>query len=261
MNLYDYAVSYLKEQTGNLVDDSVLNDYFKVSKAVSLDEAFERGVASVNDNNKRTMANSIAYFNPARKAVIDKVLCDLKLDEVVKKYGDDVERLWHDLCSQCVNSTQIIGGAWYKFAKNIITLALYLSQFRDIDELYAEFEKAVSSEEKIKLINTVSVQVSQWGFAMASNWIKDMGMTGYCKPDQHVRAIIDGIYQTGEDEKAVFEKAVDVANHCNVSALNWTDCCSLSVRVTFIKTNMNTLKNHIKEMSRILLRSSSHNKA
>lgn len=218
MNLYDYAVSYLKEQTGNLVDDSVLNDYFKVSKAVSLDEAFERGVASVNDNNKRTMANSIAYFNPARKAVIDKVLCDLKLYEMVKKYGDDVEKLWHDLCSQCVNSTQIIGGAWYKFAKNIITLALYLSQFRDIDELYAEFEKAVSSEEKIKLINTVSVQVSQWGFAMASNWIKDMGMTGYCKPDQHVRAIIDGIYQTGEDEKAVFEKAVDVANHCNVSA-------------------------------------------
>lgn len=61
MNLYDYAVSYLKEQTGNLVDDSVLNDYFKVSKAVSLDEAFERGVASVNDNNKRTMANSIYY--------------------------------------------------------------------------------------------------------------------------------------------------------------------------------------------------------
>lgn len=159
LNLYDYAVSYLKEQTGNMVDDAVLADYFEVSKAKSLDEAFARGVASVIDANKPNMANPIAYFKPERKTAIDKILCDLKLDAVVKKYGNNVEKLWHDLCSQCVNSTQIIGGAWYKFAKNIITLAAYLSKFSDIDELYDEFEKAVTPEEKIKLVNAVSAQV------------------------------------------------------------------------------------------------------
>ena len=52
---------------------------------------------------------------------------------------------------------------------------------------------------------------------MTSNWIKDMGVTGYCKPDQHLLAIIDGIYQTGSHEKDVFIKTVEVAEQCNVS--------------------------------------------
>lgn len=218
MNLYDYAVSYLKEHTKNLVNDAVLDDYFEVHKASSLDEAFKRGVVSVNDNNKRTMANPIAYFRPEHKAAIDTILCNFKLNTVRAKYGNDVEELWKDLCSQCVpDSEQSPKGAWYKFARNIITLGAYLSEFSDIDELYQEFEKAESPEEKIKLVNKVSAQVSQWGFAMASNWIKDMGMTGYCKPDQHIRAIIDGIYQTGDNMKTVFKKVIEVANQCNVS--------------------------------------------
>lgn len=220
MNLYDFSVDYLKKHTTGLTD-SVLDGYFKVSKVSSLDKAFERGVASVNDNNKKTMANPIAYFRPARKAAIDKVLCGFKLESVRKKYGDDVEKLWKDLCNQCVpDSEQSPNGAWYRFAKNIITLAAYLSEFRDIDELYAVFEKADSPEEKIQLVDTVSSRVAQWGFAMASNWIKDIGLTGYCKPDRHICAIIDGIYQTGDDEKAVFKKVIEVAKQCNVPPFN-----------------------------------------
>lgn len=217
MNLYDYAVYYLKKHTVGLTD-SILNEYFKVNKAESLDEAFKRGVASVNDNNRRTMANPIAYFKPDRKAAIDKVLCGLSLNAVRAKYGDDVNKLWNDFCTQVVpNSEQSPRGAWYKFAENIITLVAYLSEFRDIDELYAVFEKAQSVEEKINLINTVSAKVKWWGFAMASNWIKDMGMTEFCKPDQHVRAIINGIYQTGENEKKIFAKVIEIAKKCNVS--------------------------------------------
>lgn len=216
MNLYEYAVDYLKKHTEGL-NDSVLKEYFKVNRASSLDEAFKRGVASVNDNNKRSMANPIAYFKPARKVAIDKVLCGLNLNAVREKYGNDVNRLWNDLCNEANIPDSKRNGAWHKFAENIITLAAYLSGFKDIDELYAVFKKADSVEEKIELVNTVSARVAQWGFAMASNWIKDMGMTGYCKPDQHVRAIIDGIYQTGQNEKAVFKKVIEIAKECSVS--------------------------------------------
>lgn len=218
MNLYNFSVDYLKEHAKGLTD-SVLDDYFKVYKASSLDEAFERGVVSVNDNNKRTMANPIAYFRPERKSAIDKVLCDFRLESFLEKYENDVDKLFDDLCSQCVpDSEQSRKGAWYKFAENIITLTEYLSRFRDIDELYKMFEKADSAEEKTELVNTISAKVKYWGFTMTSNWIKDMGIMGFCKPDRHVCAIINGIYQTGKNEKDVFVKVIEVAEQCNVSS-------------------------------------------
>ncbi len=217
MNLYEYAVDYLKNHTEGLTD-SILNEYFKVNKVSSLDEAFRRGVASVVDSNRKTMANPIAYFKPNRKAAIDDVLCGFGLNAMRTKYGDDVNKLWNDFCTQVVpDSEQSPRGAWYKFAENIITLMAYLSGFKDIDDLYAVFGNAKDVNAKIKLINTVSAKVRWWGFAMASNWIKDMGMIGFCKPDQHVRAIIDGIYQTGQEEKDVFTKVIEIAEECNIS--------------------------------------------
>ena len=205
MNLYNYAVHYLKEHTKNsdgsvMLTDSVLKSYFEVHKASSLDEAFMRGVASINDADKRSLGNSILYRNPERKAVIDKVLCDLSLQAVREKYTDNVEKLWHDLCSAVVAEAKP-NGAWYRFAKNIISIVNFLSEFNDIEELYALLENAVSTEDKIKLADYIASKIDLWGFIMANNWIKDMGMTCFCKPDSHVTAIIDGIYQTGTGEK------------------------------------------------------------
>ncbi|MDE6679376.1 MAG: hypothetical protein K2K02_10095 [Ruminococcus sp.] len=93
----------------------------------------------------------------------------------------------------------------------------FLSESNDIDELYALLENAVSFEDKIKLENYIASKIDWWGFTMANNWIKDMGMTSFCKPDQHVTAIIDGIYKTETDEKNVLIKVLEVANECKVS--------------------------------------------
>lgn len=215
MNLYEYAVDYLKKHTDGLTD-SILEEYLKVNKADSLDEAFSRGVASVVDTSKQFMANAISYSDPQRKTAIDNVLCGLNLKKFRKKYGNDVDRLFNDLCN-AVNVPANPKGAWYKFAKNIITFADYLSEFKDIGDLYSAFDNAKDVNAKIKLVNTVSARISQWGFAMASNWLKDMGMTGFCKPDRHVLAIIDGIYQTGQNEKNIFAKVIEIAEECGVT--------------------------------------------
>ena len=219
MNLYDYAVKYLKEHTKDsdgsvLLTDSVLDSYFEVHKASSLDEAFSRGVASINDADKRSLANPIS--SRKRKAVIDKVLCDLSLQEVRKKYNGNFEKLWHDLCN-AVGAEVKPNNAWYKFAKNIISIVNFLSEFNDIDDLYALLENAVSEEDKIKLANYIASKIDWWGFPMANNWIKDMGMTDFSKPDRHVTAIIDDIYQTGENSENVFMKVREVAYECNVT--------------------------------------------
>lgn len=218
MNLYDFAVDYLKKHTVGLTD-SILDEYFKVDKASSLDEAFKRGVVSLsNDNGLRT-------------AAIDKMLCGLSLKAVSEKYGGKIAELCTDLCSAADvrDSERSVKHEYYKFAGSIIKLAEYLSEFRDIDELYAVFEKADSLEEKVKLIKTVSKRVlifvypSKARFPKASNLIKNMGMTGYCNPDCYMCLsiyYIYGIILSGRNTiipfVMAFEKVIEVAEECNV---------------------------------------------
>lgn len=137
---------------------------------------------------------------------------------------------------------------WLQYAKGIISGAKYLSQFKNYNEFKKtcdDFDSSDITREAYSLL--LSTKIDNMGFAIACNWLKELGYKNYPKPDIHMRDISYAFGLIDEKKKDIdfFETMVKGERACNVGPYKLDKLWWLICSGNFYRYNKQ-LKNHQK---------------
>ncbi len=204
MNLYNIGVQYLKENIPCLNKTEnwckFIDFYFSKPDYSSLDNVF---FEIPNSMYSQRRGKYIQY--PNNEDAIMKILhgnsnkriCDFQY--IHAQYGDNYQRLVDDLQKEIgfkINNKNPNLNSWVIFAKSICSAAAFLSQFHNYESLAACCSKE-SPTERLEVADEILKQRGAGcnQLVMTLNWLKDIGMPGYIKPDIHLCRIIIGVFK------------------------------------------------------------------
>lgn len=209
--LYMDAIQYLKDSTVGLTDE-ILDCYLQCNEVSSLDWAFTVAVRCIPDIYKPKRKRFEQDSNYMDK--IHRILSrhndgfqeetPLELEYVLEKYvGNDYENqaAFEDALLNHLSFDDKMDTFTKKvvgiYANIVCGIAQYLSEFSDSCDMFnhfSRFDDTKRNSMKCKLVKEIqnashgSYKIREsWGFALAANWLKDIGMDDYCKPDKFIK--------------------------------------------------------------------------
>lgn len=113
------------------------------------------------------------------------------------------------------------GSLWPLFAKATLSGAQFLSQFASGPE-FIEWVRVFDADDRKRaaLPMLLSQEINGFGFALACDFLKELGFTNFAKPDVHVKALVRGLElsSTTANDYAVFKAVVRIASNCGKTA-------------------------------------------
>jgi len=178
--VYEFSYNYLVEISKDYVTKEQINDFISnpdTRNCSTFEDAFELGMAILQ--NFRSLRNVIKFAE--RKEDIKKEIRFPNLDDISKL--DPVE-----LSNVFIKKYNANGKCdWVNYCKGIVSMAKFLNGFKSYDEFKALcnlFDTNVISRAAFALY--LKERIHNMGFAMACNWLKELGYSSYAKPDTHM---------------------------------------------------------------------------
>jgi len=207
--LYEYSYDYLVSKIGQSALEQKLNHY-RHHKAETMEDLFWYLLNSLT--NKVGMRATIGDID-----VLGDYLFCFDPFQTHDHYKDDWEKLFKEIHDNCTPpgpmNIKNKNSYWVIFSKGILSGAEFLSQF----ESYDAFDEFVNSF----AFNDLSIaalpllldqEVFGMGFPIASDWLKEIGYSNYCKPDTHTIDILFGVgVASAQDNYTVFKTMVQMA--------------------------------------------------
>jgi hypothetical protein len=108
---------------------------------------------------------------------------------------------------------------WPQFCQTIMTAAAFLNRFQSAEEFYAWADLFdCDPKARIALPLILADQIKGIGFALACDFVKEIGYEQYAKPDVQLIDIFVGVgLSASEDQLAVFEDVLRVAKHASAT--------------------------------------------
>jgi hypothetical protein len=209
--VYRAAYRYLNEIKPEQITKDELNKYFVGDRKdfSTLEDVFEQIICSAQDYQR--MPNVIKYQE--RRERIKSILYDFDLERI-SQY--DVEKLYQKFRYDFdVTSTDGNFNSWHKWAKSIVDAAKFMYDFKDIEDFksfVAKFDYNLLTSMAMPLL--ISTKISGLGFALACNFLKELGYTNYPKPDVHLIQVFSGAGLSSKEPISVFEAIVRMAEDC-----------------------------------------------
>lgn len=148
------------------------------------------------------------------------VLCDFEPLAVVEKYGADTDRLLDDIVDQLLQNREIrrtTRSLWPQYCRAALSGAQFLAQFSSAEAFYEWVDSFDRQDERCAALPLLlSKEVHGLGFALACDFLKELGYTNFAKPDVHLRDIFLALSlcDPTADDYGVFKAIVRVARHC-----------------------------------------------
>lgn len=191
-----FAISFLEKETNASRD--LLRKYMdtpQFNKPNDLKSIYFRMVGSIQNN--QGMSNVIGKSLPNNIESLRSILFNFDPNQIAKAYSENTWDQLFDRIKTEVNPTGKLRdnkrSLWPKFCRGVIAAAVFLDQFDSGTEfhVWAEgFSKDPKSAAGLPLI--ISQEVYGIGFALACDFIKEIGYTEYGKPDVHIKRILLG---------------------------------------------------------------------
>lgn len=219
---YSFAFDYLKEQTQPLIDEGKLTEQELLEYTTKTDvpntdytlrDAFRMLIICLQDY--QSMPNVINYI--AREQKVNEILFNLDCNQIVENWTG--ETLYHRFCEEFpVSNADSPRNSWLKFSKGIISAAHFMVKFRTIEE-FKSFLNCFSYNEHTReaLPLLLSAKIFGIQFALACNWIKELGLIDYPKPDIHMIKVFHALGVCREDQIECYRAMVKIAEECSVS--------------------------------------------
>ena len=210
--LYDLISSFLEELKPDSLRIEQLREYDLSSYVGDMPELCRVYFGTIQDY--QFMPNVIGFNNPQRKAVFNRVLFGFNHLRILEEY--DEGSLFEAFCDNFpVKNRESKTNSWRRYAKGIISICEFLSDFDGIDE-YNRF--CESFEGNKSLPGLMSKKISGMGFALACNLLKDTGFNDFCKPDVHLRDVLSKTGYCGPDDYSVFDCVRAIADANKIKA-------------------------------------------
>ena len=108
-------------------------------------------------------------------------------------------------------------GLWPLFARAALSGAEFLNQFASGPE-FIEWVRVFDADNRKRaaLPILLSQEIDGFGFALACDFLKELGFVNFAKPDVHVKALVKGLGLSSKtaNDYAVFKTVVRVASNC-----------------------------------------------
>lgn len=208
----DYLFNHIPKDHPELTESIIIEHLKPKPKSKTLNKVFRILVGSIA--NRQYMTNAINFNNNENK--FSKILFNFDPHRTIKRYKNAKNLLAHLKKHPELNlpRKQNKKNAWTIFSEGIISGAHFLSKFND----KKEFDKFVdafmySSETKAALPMVLGRLIKGIGFALACNFLKNIGYEDYPKPDVHLIIIFEKLKLSKSNKPYdVFKAIVEMAD-------------------------------------------------
>lgn len=222
----DAAYEYLKRITQHIDNkEEKIERHLKVpEKPHEMKNVFKRMIiSSANRQMGRNVILTRTEKDGNEIGVLKDVLFDFDHKKVLEHYRFKEKSLLSDAIKELIKAGKIKeetkvrvndNSLWPKFCNSILSSAKFLSKFKDIDDLidWMNFFNK-DSRSRVALPMIISKEVEGFGFALACDFLKEIGYEGFGKPDVHIKEVFYGLkLSDSKEDYFVFNDLVEFAN-------------------------------------------------
>ena len=188
----------------------------------TLEDAFKRLLESAQNRNMMAsvIAGSIGGIDS-----LETVLFGFAPQQVARRYISWQELL--DTIERKLYPTGKIrrapGSLWPLFARAALSGARFLAEFSSAAELVRWIRVFDTDHRKrAALPLLLGQEIEGFGFALACDFLKELGFVNFAEPDVHVKALVKGLALAPPkaDDYAVFKAVVRIAVSCSTTPYN-----------------------------------------
>jgi len=222
-NLYKSALQFLKEITPKEISAADLADYLTApakTKPSNLNGLYERVLMSAQNANMKikVIGGSIGGVQS-----LGKMLAGFSPKKVLEQYGKDSERLLDDIMRQLKPQGKMrltSRSIWPQYCRTILSAAEFMARFKSAGDFY-EWVEFFDQDERARpgLPLIISKEVRGMGFALACDFLKELGYANFGKPDVHVRDIFQaaGLCDKDSSDYCLLRTLCRVAENAGVT--------------------------------------------
>jgi len=159
--------------------------------------------------NRNMLPGVIQYGK--RKSAIRKILFDFNHQKILANY--DEKQLFYKFQENFeIKNCESPRNLWRQFAKSIISSCEFMNNFSSVDE-FDSFINTFSKNEltRAALPMLLEKEIGGMGFALACDFLKELGYPDYPKPDVHLMDIFCGLGICKPNQYDVFKAIVSMA--------------------------------------------------
>jgi hypothetical protein len=151
------------------------------------------------------------------------VLCDFHPLRVLEKYRSGWEGVLDDIVAQLKPRGSVPRtprSIWPRYCRSILSGASFLSRFSSAEDFYGwvdSFDEDERSRPALPLL--LAQEIEGFGFALACDFLKELGYETFSKPDVHVKDILRalGLSPWGTTDYEVLRAVARVARNAGVT--------------------------------------------
>jgi hypothetical protein len=146
------------------------------------------------------------------------LLCGFEPSAVVEKYGDRSDAVWEDILCQLGPTGQLRQNRrsiWPQYCRTIVSAAAFLAQYQTAEEFHS-FVDLFDGDDRARpaLPMLLSQVIHGLGFALACDFLKEIGYVRFAKPDVHLKRVFTALgLSQGDDDYSVFRAIGRVAHN------------------------------------------------
>lgn len=151
------------------------------------------------------------------------VLFDFDPCKVLSRFGDDSKAVLAEIETRLKPRGKIRKEPkciWPQYCRTILSAAQFLYQFKNADEFYG-FADFFDKDERARpsLPMLLSYEIQGLGFALACDFLKELGFVSFPKPDVHLRDVFKalGLCPADTDQYQLFKAVIRVARNAGVT--------------------------------------------
>jgi hypothetical protein len=223
---YLLAKSYFLQLGIVSLTPSLIEGYLQVSKTKprpkTIAGIYQRLLESAQNANMKAgvIGRSIGGVDK-----LGSILFEFEPESVLKKYSK-----WEMILDKVENEFNRVGkirrtsrSIWPQYCRSILSGARFLSQFQTADDFYnwvSFFYNDPRARPALPML--LASEIEGFGFALACNFLKELGFTNFAKPDIHLRDIFTALNlcSADADDYEIFKAVVRLAKNANVSPYN-----------------------------------------
>ena len=204
--IYQTAYNYLLSILPDGIKD--FDGYFSAEnkEIKSLEYIFEILIQSAQEYQR--MPNVIQFIN--RRDEIKEILYGFDFRRVA---DCNPEKLYYTFRHEFnVTSKDTPQNLWNRWTYAVVDSAKFVSQFNSVDD-FKDFVSLFdyNSTTRMALPLVISTKIKGVGFALACNFLKELGYVNYPKPDVHITDTCTAFGLSDENQYSVFEAIVQMA--------------------------------------------------
>lgn len=211
-DIYAFSYQYLLEISSGTIEKKDIDEFISVpdtKEFASKEDTFEMLLSTLQDF--QMFPNIIKYST--RKNRIKEIL---RFPNIAYCASLNPVELGKTFVTEFKEKKE---QRWIRYSKGIVSGAKFLNRFPSFEDLKAFFDRHDESPmEREMLAVYLSSLIGNMGFALACNWLKELGYMNYSKPDTHMKDICLtlGLIHSKEDTIGCFRAMNEIASSDNV---------------------------------------------